>query len=432
VELRVPEVRGGNEVTTMTKCLYYDDSFLYEFEAQVTEIIPASQAEVRPAVALDRTAFYPTSGGQVFDTGWIARADSSGNVDTSKVIEVAEREDGTIVHFLSNSAPLSPGMRVHGKIDAIRRRDHMQQHSGQHVLSAAFIRLFNVPTVSFHMGVDSCTIDLDTKALAAEQVEAAERLANEIILENRSVDIQYVSQAEAQSMGLRKVPSVGKAELRLIAIHDFDLTACGGTHVRNTGQIGCILLRKTEKVRQGVRVEFVCGQRAVATTRRDYLTLAEAAELYSAHIWDLPQQIRKAQEESKAARRSREELLEELVKQHALRLVAEAPVANGRKVVVSVFAERDLPFIRLLAQKCTQAADNVIALLASTSGHTALVFAQSAGQPFDMGGLMKEALMKLGGRGGGSRDLAQGGTSEPKPVEPVLLEVKKKLFAAAP
>ncbi len=411
----------------MTKRLYYDDSFLYEFDAQVTEIIPPSQAEARPAVALDRTAFYPTSGGQVFDTGWIARADSSVDVDTCAIIEVAEREDGAVIHFVSDAARLSLGMRVHGKIDAIRRRDHIQQHSGQHVLSAAFIHLFNVPTVSFHMGVDSCSIDLDAKALAPEQVEAAERLANEIILENRSVEVRYVSQGDAQSMGLRKVPTVGKAQLRLIAIHDFDLTACGRTHVRNTGQIGCILLRKTEKVRQGVRLEFVCGQRAIATTRRDYVTLAEAAELYSAHIWDLPQQIRKAQDDAKAARRSREGLLEGLAEQHALRLVAETPVANGRKVVIGVFADHDLPFIRLLAQKCTRTTDNVIALLASTSGHTALVFAQSAGQPFDMGGLMKEALAKLGGRGGGNKDLAQGGTAESRPVEPVLAEVREKL-----
>jgi len=415
----------------MTQRLYYDDSFLYEFDAQVTEIIPAFGAGARPAVALDRTAFYPSSGGQVFDTGWIARADSSGDADTIAVIEVAEREDGTILHFVSDASLLSPGMRVHGKIDAVRRRDHIQQHSGQHVLSAAFIRLFDVPTVSFHMGVDYCSIDLDTKALASGQVEAAERLANEIILENRPVEVRYVSQEEARSVGLRKVPAVDKSELRLIAIHDFDLSACGGTHVRNTGQIGCILLRKTEKVRQGVRLEFVCGQRAVATGRRDYMTLAEAAALYSTQLWDLPQQIRKAQDDAKAARRSRDEILEELAGQHALRLVAETPVANGRKVVIGVFADHDAPFIRLLAQKCTRASDNVIALLASTSGQTALVFAQSAGQPFDMGSLMKEALEKLGGRGGGSKDLAQGGTAESRPVEPVLAEVREKLLEVA-
>jgi alanyl-tRNA synthetase len=414
----------------MTQRLYYNDSFLCEFDAQVTEIIPASQVEPRPAVILDRTAFYPTSGGQIFDTGWIARADPSGDLNESTVVEVADREDGTILHFVSDAAPLARGMRIHGKIDADRRRDHMQQHSGQHVLSAAFSRLFNMPTVSFHMGDDYCSIDLDTKALAPGQVESAERLANAITLEDRPVEIRYVSQEEAPDLGLRKVPTIDKSELRLIAIQDFDLTACGGTHVRSTGQIGCILLRKTEKVRQGMRVEFVCGLRAVATARRDYTTLSEAAGLYSAHIWELPQQIRKAQEDAKAARRSREKLLEELAEQHALRLVAETPNTNGRKIVTGVFADRDLPFIRLLAQKCAGAADNVVALLGSAAGQTSLVFAQSAGQPFDMGSLMKEALTKLGGRGGGSKDLAQGGTAELKPVEPLLGELKEKLRAA--
>ena len=411
----------------MTERLFYDDSFLFEFDAQVTEVIPTGEGEARPAVILDRTAFYPTSGGQVFDTGWIVQANASGDGVRCMVVEVNDREDGAILHFVSDATSLSRGVRVHGKIDSTRRLDHIQQHSGQHVLSAAFVRLFNASTVSFHMGDDYCTIDLDTKALAPEQVKAAERVANEIILENRPVEIRSVSQEEAQRLGLRKIPTVGRSELRLISIQDFDLTACGGTHVRSTGQIGCILLRKTERVRQGVRLEFVCGQRAVATARRDYSSLSEAAELCSVHLWDVPQQIRKAQEDVKAAHKSRERLLEELVEQQALRLVAETPAANGRRVVIGAFADRDLPFIRLLAQKCTRGTDNVIALLASTSGPTALVFAQSPRQPFDMGVLMKEALAKLGGRGGGSRDLAQGGTVESRAVEPVLAEVREKL-----
>ena len=415
----------------MTERLYYNDSFLYEFDAQITDIIASTQAEPRPSVILDRTAFYPTGGGQIFDTGLIMRAGPAGDLNKSKVVEVADREDGTIIHFVSDAAALSRGMRVHGIIDADRRRDHMQQHSGQHVLSAAFIRLFKMPTLSFHMGDDYCSIDLDTKALTVEQVAAAERLANEIVLDNRPVEIRYVSQEEAQKLGLRKVPTVDKTELRLISVHDVDLTACGGTHVCRTGQIGCILLRKTEKVRQGIRVEFVCGQRAVSTARRDYTTLAEAAGLYSAHIWDLPQQIRKAQDDAKAGRRLREQVLEELAEQHALRLVAETPVADGRKVVMRIFADRDLPFIRLVAQKCTRADTNVVALLASTSGQTSLVFAQSPGQPFDMGTLMTQAMEKLGGRGGGSRDLAQGGTSEALDVESVLAEMRERLKTAA-
>src|SRR4051794_18513349 len=237
--------------------LYYRDSFLYEFEAEVSEVTH----EPKPALILNRTAFYPTSGGQVFDTGAILT-----DAGTQKVTEVAETEDGSIVHYLE--APpknLEPGTRVRGQVDQFRRRDHMQQHSGQHVLSAAFIRLFNIPTVSFHMADDYCSIDLNTPTLTKTQIEQAERLANEIILENRSVDIRFVTRDEAAKLGLRKIPPTERDEFRLIDIHDFALTACGGTHVRNTGQIGCILLRKAEKVRQGSRVEFVAGQRAVAT-----------------------------------------------------------------------------------------------------------------------------------------------------------------------
>ncbi len=412
----------------MTERLYYDDSFLYEFDGVVAEVL-ALQGGGRSAVILDRTAFYPTSGGQVFDTGWIARDDGADDGARRAVIDVADREDGAILHIVESAADLAKGVRVHGKVDATRRLDHIQQHSGQHVLSAAFIRLFDAPTVSFHMGDESCTIDLDMKELSAKQVRTAEQLANEIILQDLPVGIRTVSREEAQQLGLRKAPPVGKDRLRLIAIQDFDLSACGGTHVRSTGQIGCILLRRIEKVRQQVRVEFICGQRAVATARRDYCALSEAAELCSARPWDLPQHLHKLQDDAKTARKSHERLLEELAEQMADRLVADAPVANGRKVMIGLFPDRDQAFIRLLAQKCTRETGNVVALLAGiTDGPAALVFAQTPGQPFDMGTLMKDALAKLGGRGGGGKDLAQGGT-ESKEVEPTLQEIRSRLLA---
>src|SRR5947209_20618740 len=256
----------------MTDRLYYHDSFLYEFEAEVTDVIPQSKEKPRPTVVLDRTAFYPTSGGQVFDTGWIVPVSEAEGAKL-RVNETAEEENGRIVHYLEAERTPEKGSRVRGFIDPSRRRDHMQQHSGQHVLSAAFVRLFNLPTVSFHMGEDASSIDLDTPNLTAGQVEEAEALANEIVQENRPVEIRYVTQAAAQELGLRKPPRTDKDELRLIDIRDFDLSACGGTHVKNTGQIGCILLRKMERVRQGWRVEFVCGQRAVVTARHDYTTL---------------------------------------------------------------------------------------------------------------------------------------------------------------
>ena len=426
----LPESSGRTEVgiQRMTDRLYYHDSFLYEFEAEVTDVIPQSKEKPRPAVVLDRTAFYPTSGGQVFDTGWIVPVSEAEGAKL-RVNETAEEENGRIVHYLEAERAPEKGSRVRGFIDPSRRRDHMQQHSGQHVLSAAFVRLFNMPTVSFHMGDEYCSIDLETPSLTQEQVVAAEHLANEIILENRQVDIRFVTQAEARTLGLRKIPPVEKDELRLIDIHDFDLTACGGTHVRATGQIGCILLRKTEKVRQGWRVEFVCGQRAVTTARHDYSALTAAASLFSAHIWDVPQQLRKSLDEIRAARKSREQLLEELAEFRAKQLLAEAEPKHGRKLIVQTFPDRDMAFLKLLAQKLTRLDSAAVALLASTSAQPSLVFAQSPGQPFDMGALMKDAMSRLGGRGGGSKDLAQGGALQADTIPTVLSELAAKLVS---
>ena len=238
----------------MTEHLYYHDSFLDAFDAEVRELQHGTAKDLRPALILDRTAFYPTSGGQPFDTGWLIPDATSPNSELQKlrVTEVAEREDGQIVHYLEpavaeNKLTLQKGSRVRGLIDPARRRDHMQQHSGQHILSAAFVRLFNMSTVSFHMGDECCSIDLDAPLLTREQVESAERLSNEIIQENRPVEVRYATQDDAATLGLRKLPPAERDHLRLIDIRDFDLTACGGTHVRATGQVGCILLRKTEK-----------------------------------------------------------------------------------------------------------------------------------------------------------------------------------------
>jgi alanyl-tRNA synthetase len=391
--------------TPMTDRLYYQDSFLYNFDAEVRAVVETP----RPAIILDRSAFYPTSGGQIHDTGWIVSSELAIDSARLRVTEVADTEDGHIIHYLE--APLKnvqPGTRIRGEIDPARRRDHMQQHSAQHVLSAAFVRLFNMPTVSFHMTDDYCSIDLDTPSLTPTQIESAERLANEIILENRTVDVRYVTREEAGKLGLRKLPPVERDQLRLIDIRDWDLTACGGTHVAHTGQIAGILLRKYEKVRQGYRVEFVAGQRAVATARRDFTTLTETAALFSANIYDVPQQARKSLDEIRALRKQAEQSQEDLAAAQATTLLAETPETNERKLIVDTLIGRDLNFLKLLAQKLTRQSPAVVALLATDSPQPALVFAQSPGQPHDMAALLKQTLASLGGRGGGSKDLAQG------------------------
>jgi alanyl-tRNA synthetase len=401
----------------MTHRLYYDNSELQAFESVVEEVIASATGQDRQGIILRETAFYPASGGQVHDTGWLF-VDPS---DRVQVTEVAERDDGRVVHYLEAPADrLVAGATVHGIIDAERRRDHMQQHSGQHVLSAAFVELYEMPTVSFHMGEDNCSIDLATPALTAEQVVEAEKRANQIVLDNRAVRVRYVSREEAEKLGLRKLPPAERDQLRLIEIADFDRSACGGTHVSATGQIGCILLRKTEKVRQGTRVEFVCGNRGVRAARRDYTVLSEAAALFSAQLGDVPGQIRKTLDDGRLLRKQRDEALKQLAEAMAVAALGEQPETGGRKVIVRSFSDRDIGFVKLFAQKVTRAGGPAIALVASAADPPGLVFAQSAGGAADMGALLKQVLSAVGGRGGGSRDFAQGGVPPGSDVEQLL------------
>ena len=410
----------------MTERLYYDNPALLEFDATVTAVENRGEQGV---VSLDRTAFYPTSGGQNFDTGEIYAISNGSRI---RVIDVQEQEQtGEVLHVIDCPPGwLRAGVPVKGEVDPVRRRDHMQQHSGQHVLSAAFERLYGFATVSFHMGDESCTIDLAADKLAAEQIAAAERLSNEAIFEDRPVEIRYATPDEARVMGVRKIPPAVREKLRLIDIRDFDLNACGGTHVRSTGQIGGILLRKTEKVKQGVRVEFVCGLRAVAIARRDFQALTEAGSVFSSHLWDVPQQARKLLDEVKNGQKAQHRLLEEIAELQAANLLRSAEERSGYKLVVQFFSERNLDFIKLLAQKLVRLNDakaKATALLACGGDQPSLVFAQTAGLTNDMGALMKETVQKLGTRGGGNRDMAQGGAPGSASAEQALLDAAGKI-----
>ncbi len=409
----------------MTDRLYYHNSFLHEFEARVLSV---GGETGRVAVTLDRSAFYPASGGQVFDTGWLEATPADGGASRLRVSEVAEDEKtGQVLHIVEGDGTLFQiGMQVRGVIDAERRRDHMQQHSGQHVLSAAFEKLYGFATVSFHMGDQSCTIDLAADSVSATHLRAAEKLANEVIAEDLQVEIRFATPDEARSMGIRKIPNAGREKLRLIEISAFHLNACGGTHVRSTGQIGAILVRKTEKVRQGIRVEFVCGLRAVATGRRDFETLTDAAVLFSTHIWEVPHQIQKWQDEIKAAQKAQHRLLEEVAELKAEQMLRKAELRGSAKLVVQYFADRDLSFIKMLAQKLTKN-EPAVALLACGGTQPSLVFAQTSGLANDMGALMKQTVQALGSRGGGNRDMAQGGAPDPDRAERALSEAARAI-----
>jgi alanyl-tRNA synthetase len=408
----------------LTERLYYTDSFLTEFEARVVAV---SREGRDTAVTLDRSAFYPSSGGQVFDTGWLELAGAT-DLQRIWVKEVSEDEQtGRVLHIVEGGADaLQPGALVRGTIDADRRRDHMQQHSGQHVLSAAFEKLYGFPTVSFHMGDESCTIDLATDAATATQLESTEMLANAVITEDRPVQIRFATPDKAHAMGVRKIPPTERDQLRLIEVRDFDLNACGGTHVHSTGQIGAILLRKIEKVKQGVRVEFVCGLRAVRTARHDFETLTEAAAVFSTHIWEVPQQVRKSLDEIKSAQKAQHRLLEEVADLQAEHMLQTAEHRGEYKLVVQFFPDRDLAYLKMLAQKLTRDG-KAVALLSCGGSQPSLVFGQTPGLGNDMGALMKQTVQQLGTRGGGNRDMAQGGAPNQTSAEQALLQAASAL-----
>src|ERR1700721_436474 len=264
-----------------TERLYYHDSFLREFDAQV---ISCEKDGERWKIVLDRTAFYPTSGGQPYDTGKLSDV---------PVIEVADVEH-KVVHYASAAIPVGP---VHGVIDWPRRIEHMQQHTGQHLLSAAFIELFGFQTVWFHLGKESSTIDLDTPAAKAEHLEKAERRVNEVIFEDKPVVIRFGTAEELAEAGIRKRVE-REGILRAIEIDGFDRQPCGGTHLARTGQAGLILLRKLERSRDHWRIEFAAGYRALGAARADFATLTQAATLLSCALADVPSGITKNIEDS--------------------------------------------------------------------------------------------------------------------------------------
>lgn len=398
----------------MVEHLYYDDSFLREFDAQVIASEPDGD---RWRIVIDRTAFYPTSGGQPHDTGSLGDA---------RVLEVVESEGDGITHFTDRALATGP---VHGKIDWERRFDHIQQHTGQHLLSAAFIELFKAQTVSFHLGREISTIDLAVPSLSQKQVEDAERRTNEIIFADRQVRIRFGTAEELAAAGVRKQVE-REGILRAIEIEGFDRQACGGTHVARTGQVGLILLRKLEKVKSNWRVEFVCGRRALRAARSDANILLETARLLSCGIPEVAQMTARGLEERQTAHRARQRLTEELAEVQALMLLAtERRIGKpGRPgVLTKIFDGADANYMRLLATKIV-VEPGVRAFLATRTGH--VIFAQSPGLDGDMNALLRDCLAAAGGKGGGSRDFAQGSLPDATRVESVLAQAAQLLEMA--
>jgi alanyl-tRNA synthetase len=392
--------------------LYYANSFLTTFAATVTDVreLARNGGESVWQIALDRTAFYPTSGGQPHDTGML-RATSRGGAAIDVLVEAVEEDEGGEVWHMVRK-PLAAGTHVEAEIDWERRFDHMQQHTGQHLLSAIFERELRAPTVSFHLGDATSTIDVACGVIAAHTLERIERLANQTIAEDRPVSVRTVDRTEAEAMlaagDLRKLPE-RSGTIRVIEIADCDRNACGGTHVRATGQIGALLIRSVEKVSRGFRVEFVCGLRAVASARADHAVLEQLTVTLSAGPAEMMAAVDRLKGEAKAGVKERQRLREELADYQASRLAVEVAIHGGLRLVDRCWKDRDGDYIRLLASRLCSAAPSTVAILCSQEADPArVILARSLDLNFHCGNLLKEALAQFGMRGGGSADLAQG------------------------
>jgi alanyl-tRNA synthetase len=385
----------------MTDRLYYNDSAQREFDAIITRSEPRGE---RQAIWLDRTLFYPTTGGQPFDTGTIRLQPDSHGTDASRVVDVFE-EAGDIVHLVEGAdIPLSGG-RVTARIDWTRRFDHMQQHTGQHVLSAAFVKRWGVKTVSFHLGSEASTIDLERET-TPQQIAAAEDDANAVVWEDRAVAIRYASADDAASLPLRK-ESTRSGTLRLIDIDGWDLSACGGTHVTSTGAVGLIAVAGWERFKGGQRIEFVCGGRALARLRQLRDITASTVRLLSTVPADIPAVVERLQTEQREQKRMLAVQQTALAGYQADELAASAePRPWGGMVIRTV--DGDAAALKALASAIVSR-PALFVVLVSSSAPALVVAARSSNVPVSCADLIRSLTARFGGKGGGKPDLAQAG-----------------------
>jgi alanyl-tRNA synthetase len=402
----------------MTQRLYLHDPYLLEFDATV---VARREHEGRPAVVLDRTAFYAESGGQPWDTGTLG----DGRV-------VAVVEDGhDVLHVLDR--PIA-AERVHGVVDADRRRDHVQQHHGQHLLSKAFVEVAQAQTIAFHLGTEVTTIDLD-RLVGEEQARAAERRANEVVWEARPVRVSTVSADQARAEGL-DLPDGVTENVRIVDAEGFDRQPCGGTHPRTTAEVGCIVITALERYKVGTRVSFVCGHRALAAVARRSAVLDRLVSTLSAPLDELAAAAQKAKDNLVESERRARSLLERALEGDARRLLAEvrgdgpAPSPAAPSLVVAAFDGWSPSDLRVLATRLVALAP-CVALLGSRADKAHLVFAQSDGLPHDVPSLLRAAVEHLGGKGGGRGNMAQGGGDRLDRLDEALARAAEAVRARA-
>ncbi len=389
--------------------LYCDDPYRTGFDAVVVERL---RLEGKPAVVLDATYFYPTSGGQPHDVGTL------NGVPVVEVVEQGEK----IIHLLAE--PLS-GDAVRGALDWERRFDHMQQHTGQHILSQAFERELDAATISFHLGRESSTIDVALESLDWDAASRVEELANRIVLENRSVRVDEYDQSEIMAIPLRKAPTV-QGRVRVVRIAGFDASACGGTHVRATGEVGAIHIRTWERRRGGTRVEFLCGWRALRDYRARNMTCQVLAAKLTVAVAELPQSVSRLLDAEKAARRRAEDLSKRLLACELPLLADEAQSLGEIRVLCRLLEGYDAGKMRYVAQNLVRSSGMVV-LLAVVEPSPQICFARAEDVDLDMAQLLRQAVAPYGGRGGGRPHVAQGGGVSAKDLEKVLASASRRL-----
>lgn len=391
--------------THMTERLYYTDSYRQTFDARLAALTSIGD---RPAAVLDQTYFYPTSGGQLHDTGKLAGVD---------VIDVVAGEDGLVYHLMAAPLAAALGDIVTGTIDWPRRYDHMQQHSGQHLLSQVCYRLFGYETVSVHFGAQESTMDLDVAEMSTTQLAEAEAYANDLVYAALPLRAYFVHDSELGTVPLRRPPKVS-GQIRIVEIDAFDYSACGGTHVHTTGEIGPLKLTRQERRRNQVRLTFLCGKRALADYERTHRLLNSAALLFSAESEEVPALIERSLTQNKALQRQLEAANAQLLHYEAAEMAKLAETvtagdgADALRIVSRIFTDRDANDLKGLAAQLQQQ-PNLVALLGSTAGEKlSVVFACSMGLPLNMGQLLRTTLAPFNGKGGGRAELAQGGLAD--------------------
>ncbi|MEB1809870.1 MAG: DHHA1 domain-containing protein [Bacillaceae bacterium] len=379
----------------MVERLYYSDAYIQSFTTQLLKQEKDEKGNVY--AVLTETAFYPTGGGQPHDVG---------TLNDVPVINVEEIE-GEVRHYIEK--PLDGVDEVFGVIHWQRRFDYMQQHLGQHILSACFEELFNISTVSFHLGTEFVTIDLDIDQLTEEQIIEVESLANQVILENRSVETKWVTELELKQYPLRKVPTV-QSDIRLVIIPELDYNGCGGTHPKTTGEVRAIQILNWERQKKKIRVQFVCGERVLTQFRVKHKVVSQLTQLLSAPEQDIVSAVNRLLDHEKDLQKTLEESQELLLKFEVTELLDNTNLQNGLPILTSVFQGRTIQELQKLVRLLTSERNDInVFLVAENEDKLQFVFGRGAASEVSMNRIIRQTLPIVNGKGGGNDALAQGG-----------------------